>query len=111
MPELPEVETIVRGLAGQIKGLLLKRARVTGHKMFEESADEFSSRLEGRPISDINRHGKAIFITLGSGPTTTVLRIHLGMSGKLLWDEQSKPMKKHTHVLFEIDHPSHDLRF
>src|SRR4051794_40233712 len=94
MPELPEVETIVRGLAPRLAGRRILAAEfrcpriVRGHPQ----------RIVGKTIRAVRRHGKFIVIDFaGAGPS---LGIHLGMTGKLLLDPELGP---HSHVIITLD--------
>ncbi len=113
MPELPEVETIVRGLSAKLPGLTFSEVALTGHSIFPESPRDFCTRLSGARVQGISRHGKAIFISLQKtgSPKTLTLRIHLGMTGQLLWLPKEFKIESHTHVVFHLDHSTHDLRY
>jgi formamidopyrimidine-DNA glycosylase len=93
VPELPEVENVVRGLRRAVLGLRIESAKSLS-RLVMKRADE--KHLTGRTIRAIDRIGKHILIQLDDG----VLEIHLGMTGKLLVDgEQSA----HARVLFVLD--------
>lgn len=84
MPELPEVETIVRGLAAALPGRRI--VRVEGRDL----------AIEGRVIHAVRRHGKYIVLDLDGG----MLAIHLRMTGKLMVDGL---VTKWTRVVFHLD--------
>src|ERR1041385_1092402 len=113
MPELPEVETIVRGLQDHLLHREIKRVVLSGHPVFKESPADFCERLSSTRINRIDRYGKAIFISLLKKGTSEplTLRIHLGMTGQLLWVPINSPIASHTHVVFHLDHPTHHLRY
>jgi formamidopyrimidine-DNA glycosylase len=96
MPELPEVETVCRGLRPKLEdrviaGVAQRRADLR----FPFPAD-FAARLEGRRIEDIARRAKFILATLDDGWT---LMVHLGMSGRMLiHDGDVPPPGRHDHV-------------
>ncbi len=99
MPELPEVETIRRDLDREIAGKKIKSVEVNGSRSIRRhrTAAQFRSKLEGRPISGVQRRGKYLLAKLDKGD---VLVIHLGMSGQLLRVKSAKERKdKHTHVV------------
>jgi formamidopyrimidine-DNA glycosylase len=99
MPELPEVETIRRELEREVLNRRIKQVEVTGARSVrrQASADEFTSRLEGRKITRVHRRGKYLLLGLDGGD---VLVIHLGMSGQLLRAKSSRePLGRHTHVV------------
>jgi formamidopyrimidine-DNA glycosylase len=100
MPELPEVETICRGLRSRIRG-----RRIVGVEVFEarlrETVDpELPVRLRGRTILDVTRRGKYILLELSSGLAWV---FHLGMSGKLICIAPDVPRKKHDHIIVTLD--------
>lgn len=82
MPELPEVETIVRELATFLRGRRIVQARVMCARISRGSGAEIEKALAGASIEAVERHGKHIVLTLDHGR----LLIHLGMTGKLLFD-------------------------
>ena len=104
MPELPEVETIVRGLQKKVTGKKIDRVEVRYNKIFrdccgrpfsdQELADVLKS-LEGRSIAGIRRRGKYIIFDLGG----LLLLIHLRMTGKFS-SEPGLLSDKHTHIVF-----------
>jgi len=108
MPELPEVETMVRDLSSRVIG----RTIVSIEAPFQGSVvwpafDEFERRVRQRCISDITRRGKFANFSLDSGD---VLIVHRGMSGSLLWRDESDPMESHVRLFFGLDDGS-QLRF
>ncbi len=108
MPELPEVETIVRGLKELIKGRRITAIKVREAKLIAyPSKDEFINQLKGKKIIDINRRGKYILIALEGNKN---LVIHLRMTGRLLVKGSEEPYYKHTHIIFRLD-DDRELRF
>ena len=101
MPELPEVETVCRGLALKLLGrrLAVVDQRRAGLR-FPFPVD-FAARLTGRRIVAIRRRAKYIIIELDDG---MVLLVHLGMSGSMVVNERRPALlDRHDHVVFEID--------
>lgn len=98
MPELPEVETIRRGLEREVVGKRIKSVEVTGLRSIRRhsSKKEFAGRLEGAKVKTARRRGKYLLLALDTGD---VLVIHLRMSGQLLRAQPKDPMAKHTHVV------------
>ena len=97
MPELPEVETVVRSLAPLI-GRRIATAEFRNLRILRGGdPDHMAARLEGRKILSIKRYGKFIVATIEGGGH---LMIHLGMTGKLLL---GGPSGKHTHAVFTFD--------
>lgn len=96
MPELPEVETIVRQLRRRIKGKTLASMRVHWRRSIEGRHGEFCRRLSGMTIASICRRGKYIGI---EGTDGTFFTIHLRMTGKLV-GEPAATDGKHLRVSF-----------
>jgi formamidopyrimidine-DNA glycosylase len=83
MPELPEVETIRRQLAGHVVGRTIAGARVIDPLLVDpENPDVFVDTLRGRRIEEVRRTGKYLIIELDGGEA---LALHLRMTGQLLW--------------------------
>jgi formamidopyrimidine-DNA glycosylase len=108
MPELPEVETVCRGLA---KALLHARINdVEQHRLDLRTKlpKNLPARLKGRRFEAIHRRAKYILITLDKNET---LLMHLGMSGRLVISHDDKrPPAKHDHLVFHFDNGA-TLRF
>jgi formamidopyrimidine-DNA glycosylase len=81
MPELPEVETIVRQLADEIPGRRFIEIEVHHQDLLREPVSSFISALEGQSILSVSRRGKNILLHLSS---PGVLLVNLGMTGRLL---------------------------
>ena len=82
MPELPEVETIVRGLRPTLPGKTIERIRVLHPDVLRQTPRDFSARLRGRVFESVHRRGKNIVLHLTEG---VVLVVNLGMTGRLVW--------------------------
>ena len=103
MPELPEVETVCRGLASRLEGRRLARVTVRRGDLRRPLPADFAARLIGHRVARVGRRGKYILIHLETG---TVLIAHLGMSGRMVVhdpDRQVPPLDPHDHVVFETD--------
>src|SRR4029077_17074654 len=115
MPELPEVETVVRGLRLSLPGRAIVEVRF-GKTDFVENPAEIVERLPGLRISDVTRLGKFICIALESGgshstPTSPLyFIIHLGMTGQLTVIPSSESVAAHTHGFFVLD-DGRELRY
>lgn len=95
MPELPEVETVVRELS-EIEGKTVKTTSVLWDRSIEGSSKQFQKDIKGDTIKSVTRRGKYICINLGSGNIVTV---HLRMTGKLVFKPTEKD-KNYTRVVF-----------
>lgn len=101
MPELPEVETVCRGLAVEMEGRVLAHVEARRKNLRMPLPKDFAERLTGRRILTIRRRAKYILMHLDSG---LVLIAHLGMSGRMIVVKDAKaPFDKHDHVVFTID--------
>ena len=107
MPELPEVETVTRGLRRRLIGLKITDAGVTLPKITNLKLAQFRKVLIGKQITGVHRRAKVIIIAL-SGDNYLV--VHLKMSGQLLYLKLNDPLRKHTHVVIKLSNGRH-LRF
>ncbi|HWB85575.1 MAG TPA: bifunctional DNA-formamidopyrimidine glycosylase/DNA-(apurinic or apyrimidinic site) lyase [Bryobacteraceae bacterium] len=97
MPELPEVETVVRSIAPLV-GRRVVTAEFRGLRVLRGAhPEEIAARLQGRRFAAVRRYGKFIVLSLDAGG---YLVIHLGMTGRLLL---GGPPGKHTHVILTLD--------
>ncbi|MCB9946954.1 MAG: bifunctional DNA-formamidopyrimidine glycosylase/DNA-(apurinic or apyrimidinic site) lyase [Rhodospirillaceae bacterium] len=101
MPELPEVETIRRGLALKLAGKRLSRVQQRrGDLRFPLPAD-LAGRLTGRRIEGLRRRGKYLLVDLDDGMTVIA---HLGMSGRMVVQPVSpEPPGLHDHIILETE--------
>ncbi|MEI4233376.1 bifunctional DNA-formamidopyrimidine glycosylase/DNA-(apurinic or apyrimidinic site) lyase [Roseovarius sp. D22-M7] len=107
MPELPEVETVRRGLAPVMEGAVIARALVNRPDLRWPFPPDMAARLTGQRVLMLRRRSKYILADLGSGET---LLIHLGMSGRMLVSGQGvgrfvhahPAPEKHDHVVLEM---------
>ncbi|MEX1257208.1 MAG: bifunctional DNA-formamidopyrimidine glycosylase/DNA-(apurinic or apyrimidinic site) lyase [Gemmatimonadota bacterium] len=106
MPELPEAETIARGLRAPLRDRIVSRIRVVHPDLLEDSPGRFRRELEGRTLGPIGRRGKNLVIGARRG-TDDLHRVvvNLGMSGQLLHREKdsSAPPPSHPGVWFHLD--------
>jgi formamidopyrimidine-DNA glycosylase len=110
MPELPEVETVRRGLAPALEGAVLARVQAFRPDLRFPFPERFEQRLEGARVQRLERRAKYLLGTLDTGET---LVMHLGMSGRFTVSRPgavvepggfyyaASPDPKHTHVRFE----------
>lgn len=112
MPELPEVETVVRGLRATLPGRRILSIRL-GQTDFIDDPAALERDLPGRRIGAVRRHGKFVALELesasnGAGPS--LLLVHLGMTGQLVTRRADEPVAPHTHVFFTLD-DGRELRY
>lgn len=108
MPELPEVETVRRGLLPVLEGARIAQAQVNRPDLRWPFPENFAARLQGRLVSALRRRSKYLLADLDCGET---LLVHLGMSGRLLvsgdpgglFPPHHPPAQKHDHVVLDLD--------
>lgn len=102
MPELPEVETVCRGLRKPLEGRRLTRIVQRRPDLRFPIPENFPERLTGRRVNQVARRAKFILITFDDD---TVLIVHLGMSGRMtiVPAAEAPPPGPHDHVEFETD--------
>jgi formamidopyrimidine-DNA glycosylase len=96
LPELPEVETVVRSISPHITGRTILRAELRSRRVTRTDWATAEAGLTGARIERVRRRGKQIFVDLDRG----VLYVHLGMTGKLLWNAEPS---KYARALLELD--------
>ena len=110
MPELPEVETVRRGLQGAMEGAKIVKAETRRKDLRFPFQRDFVARLEGQTVTGLGRRAKYLMADLASGD---VLLMHLGMSGsfRVLNDDEQNPgqfhyprneNRAHDHVVFQM---------
>ena len=123
MPELPEVETVVRGLHASLPGRTILEVRL-GKTDFIDDPAALAEHLPGARITGITRNGKFVCIGLVYGPQPGLqseglqvalapavnLIVHLGMTGQLTISRSSDPVAPHTHCFFVLD-DGRELRY
>ncbi len=107
MPELPEVETICRGLRTLLTGQRVTGVEVKEPRLRSPVNEGFRLELQGRTILDVERRGKYILVLLEGG---RVWLSHLGMSGKLIYVRAEQPPVKHDHIIVKLS-LGHELRY
>jgi formamidopyrimidine-DNA glycosylase len=100
MPELPEVETVRRGLALKMNGRRIIRAELRRPDLRRPFPAALAARLDGARIGEIGRRGKYILIELD---TDGLLLLHLGMSGRVTASNGDLPDAPHDHVVLTLD--------
>jgi formamidopyrimidine-DNA glycosylase len=107
LPELPEVETVVRELRGPLVGRRLRAVRLSRKRLRTAWLPAWTRLVVGRTVRAIERRGKWILIDL-DGPW---LLAHLGMSGQIRVMSADEPRQPHTHVVMALDDGPLELRF
>lgn len=108
MPELPEVETVRRGLAPAMEGAVIVRAEVNRPDLRWPLPERMAERLTGARVDRLRRRSKYILADLSTGET---LLVHLGMSGRMLvsgampgeFHHPHPAPAKHDHVVLHMD--------
>lgn len=115
MPELPEVENIVRALRPKLCGKLIKEVEVAHHgiiagtpRRISDQKNSFSRLIRNKKIKGLSRKGKCIVFDLSNGYE---LGIHLGMTGQLLYRQKGGAIDRHTRMVFYLNDNLHELRF
>ena len=106
MPELPEVETVRRGLAAVMEGGVIAGVTVNRGDLRRPLPEDFARRLQGRIVKSLGRRAKYIIAELSGGDA---LLIHLGMTGSMVIDPDgghpgrlSNSYGPHEHVVFDM---------
>ncbi|EEI18730.1 Formamidopyrimidine-DNA glycosylase [Lentilactobacillus hilgardii] len=99
MPELPEVETVRRGLTELVAGSQIRTVDVLYPKMINLPPEDFTNALKNQIIKKIDRRGKYLFIRINNGLTIVS---HLRMEGKYDVEPEGTPLSKHTHIVFHL---------
>lgn len=94
MPELPEVETTRRGIAGKLTGRTIQRVELRTEKLRWPIPSDLGARLSGQVLQEIRRRAKYLLFCFDRG----TLIVHLGMSGHLRVLSNAPPPDKHEHV-------------
>lgn len=120
MPELPEVETVARGLRQSILGRRILSVTL-GKTDFIDNPSALEEHLPGRRIENVDRYGKFMLLRLSAASAETSatpleneeaasLLVHLGMTGQLAPVPAGQPHEKHTHVFLLLD-DGRELRY
>lgn len=107
MPELPEVETVVRGLREKVVGRIIKKVNIYYENIIEyPDVCSFQEKIKNQKINEINRYGKWIIFVLDN----YYLLSHLRMEGKYFLKPKGATLEKHEHVSFGLDNDM-ELRY
>lgn len=108
MPELPEVETIRRALQANLPGKTIVGIKVRDPRLrWPVDENKLAQLALNQKIDNIGRRAKYLLVTF---ERQSVMLIHLGMSGKLLYLTEERTFDKHDHVIFHLDDQT-ELRF
>lgn len=107
MPELPEVETVRRGLTRLVQNAEIISVDVYYEKMVSPEAEQFKKMLAGKTIEKIDRRGKYLLFRFSDNLTMVS---HLRMEGKYDVQPAGNEITKHTHVVFHLS-DGRDLRY
>ena len=99
MPELPEVETVRRGLEKLILGKKIASLDIRYPKMIKTDLDQFQKELPGQLVKSMGRRGKYLLFYL----TDKVLISHLRMEGKYFYYPTNVPERKHAHIFIQFE--------
>jgi formamidopyrimidine-DNA glycosylase len=102
MPELPEVETVMRGLRGRLEGHVIRRAEARRPDLRWPLPTDLAERLTGARVLSFRRRGKYILMRLDGGDSVL---LHLGMSGRMVLSDAPPPnaIVLHEHLALETD--------
>jgi formamidopyrimidine-DNA glycosylase len=108
VPELPEVETVVRDLRPLLTGRRLASVRRSRHALRSPWSEAWAAQLAGRRVEAVQRRGKWIVVALDESLS---LVVHLGMTGQLTVAASAEPAANHTHLTIDLDDGREQLRF
>lgn len=100
MPELPEVETTLRGVLPHLQGRTIAKVLVRDARLRWPITPGIAKKLQGRTITGGSRRAKYLLLDVGGAGT---LLVHLGMSGSLRVADPAAPFRKHDHFVLELD--------
>lgn len=103
VPELPEVETVVRGLRELTLGKTIAEAKLLGVKLKNQNPRSFTRDVVDRKVVDVRRRGKHLFIDLSDGLS---LWCHLRMTGRFIDTDTGYDFDKHDHAYFDLESPT-----
>ena len=111
MPELPEVETIARGLQRQVAGDVIESVWIGAKpEPLKSSAREIARTLDGARIAQVRRVGKHMVFDLERKNGNAQWIVHLGMTGRMLVIDPGAEIAKHTHLIATL-RSGRELRF
>ena len=119
MPELPEVETVLRGLRARVLGRRVAAVEVRNPLVIHGGSNEFVAGITGRRIEALRRKGKVLVVELGprnndagsEDAPECFLLVRLGMTGQLVVVPSDAALQPHTHVRLVLDDGREEIRF
>lgn len=113
MPELPEVETVRRGLERRVLGRTISAVELIRPDMIRGDSAHFRRNVEGRRVASLARKGKTLVLELRSPDSLppSYLLVRLGMTGQLVVADGASPVLLHTHVRMSLDGGTDELRY
>jgi len=100
MPEMPEVETVRRGLIAQVKNHQITHVEIRYQNLITGDVEQFKEFVTGATITDIGRRAKFLLIHLDNGYT---IISHLRMEGRYRISADPSAIDKHSHAIFTLD--------
>jgi len=113
MPELPEVETVLRGLSKRALGRQIVAVEVLHTGIIAGDAEDFIQRVAGRTAVEVRRKGKVLAMEMAAAntPDSSYLIFRLGMTGQVTIQPVDTPLELHTHVRMLFRGGKEELRF
>jgi formamidopyrimidine-DNA glycosylase len=113
MPELPEVETVLRGLREHVLGRRVTAVEVRNPAVILGAPGDFVRNIAGRRIVGFSRKGKVLALQLAreNRKSPRYLVVRLGMTGQFTVSRRESPLEPHTHVRLVLDKGEEELRF
>lgn len=108
MPELPEAETVARGLNAAIRGQRIAWVQLSRADVLHGDPRPLCALVTGKVVQGVGRRGKRVILELGESDR---LVFHLGMSGRLTAVPAETPIEAHTHLRIGFDETDRELRF
>ena len=115
MPELPEVETVRRGLASHLNSFVIQQVEILRERAVASpgGVNAFCNGLRGQSVGEWTRRGKYLMASLhqqGTHRTSGVWGVHLRMTGQFQWHDEPSDPCKHTRARF-WNEQGQELRF
>ncbi len=108
MPELPEVETVVRGLRRTVLNQTIASLYINSRRIARAYFEGDLEKLRGKKFIEVRRRGKNILIDSSDGHT---LWVHLKMTGHFYYLPKAAPIDKHDHLIFYFQDSGYSLHF